>query len=103
MITRIVKLTFQPEKITDFITYFDTIKEKVAGYPRCHGMKLLQDIHQPNVVYTYSYWEDEKALDDYRYSELFGAVWPTIKPWFLEKAEARSVTEYFSSFPVEVH
>lgn len=99
MITRVVKLHFQEDKIDQFLEFFDTIKEKVATYPRCHGMKLLQDIHQPNIVFTYSAWEDESALNAYRDSELFGKVWPTIKPWFKEKAEAWSVNEYFDGFP----
>lgn len=98
MITRIVKLQFQDDKIEDFLAFFDTIKHKVATFPRCHGMKLLQDIHNPTTVFTYSRWEDETALNAYRDSELFGTVWPTIKPWFSAKAEAWSVHEYFDGF-----
>ena len=98
MITRIVKLHFQPEKIEEFITFFETIKWKVATQPHCHGMKLLRDVKHPNIVFTYSLWEDEKALNAYRDSELFGMVWPKIKPWFQEKAEAWSVNEWFDGF-----
>lgn len=98
MITRIVKLHFQPEKIEEFIAFFETIKWQVATQPNCHGMKLLRDVHHPNIVFTYSLWEDEKALNAYRDSELFGMVWPKIKPWFQEKAEAWSVDEWFDGF-----
>ena len=98
MITRIVKLHFHPEKIEEFIAFFETIKWKVATQPNCHGMKLLRDINHPNVVFTYSLWEDENALNAYRDSELFGMVWPKIKPWFQEKAEAWSVDEWFDGF-----
>lgn len=100
MITRIVKLHFRPEKIQEFLDFFETIKWKVATHPGCHGMKLLQDIQKSNIVFTYSYWEDEKDLNAYRDSELFGLVWPKIKPWFQERAEAWSVNEYFNGmFP----
>lgn len=98
MITRIVKLTFQEDKISDFLSFFDTIKHQVNTFPGCHGMKLLQDIHHPWIVMTYSRWESESALNLYRDSEIFGIVWPTIKPWFTQKAEAWSVEEYFSGF-----
>lgn len=95
MITRIVKLHFQPEKIEEFIEFFETIKWKVASYENCHGMKLLRDVNQPNIVFTYSIWKDENALNAYRDSDLFGLVWPKIKPWFKEKAEAWTVNEWF--------
>lgn len=99
MITRIVKLQFQEDKITDFLAFFDTIKYKVANYENCHGMKLLQDIHHPSIIFTYSLWESETDLNNYRNSELFGNVWTTIKPWFSTKAEAWSIHEYFNGFP----
>ncbi len=98
MITRIVKLHFQEEKIADFLAFFETIKFQVASFPNCHGMKLLQDIKNPSIVFTYSQWESEADLNIYRDSELFGEVWPTIKPWFAHKAEAWSVEEYFDGF-----
>lgn len=100
MLTRIVKLRFQEERITDFLTHFETIKWKVASFPGCKGMKLLQDINDPTIVMTYSQWESEEALENYRKSKLFGGLWPHIKPWFAAKAEAWSVNEYFDGFPL---
>lgn len=95
MVTRIVKLTFQTDKIAEFLEFFETIKWDVARQPNCGGMKLLQDKKQPNIVFTYSLWEDEAALNAYRDSDLFGKVWPKIKPWFGAPAEAWTVHEYF--------
>jgi len=95
MVTRIVKLTFHEDKIDGFIAFFDTINTKVSRYEGCNGMRLLRDIHRPEVVFTYSYWDSEDALNNYRDSELFGTVWPTIKPWFSEKPEAWTVGTYF--------
>lgn len=99
MLTRIVKLQFQEDKIEGFLTFFETIKWKVAKQPNCFGMKLLQDKNNPTIVFTYSLWKDEEALNAYRDSPLFSEeVWPRIKPWFAQKAEAWSVTEYFNGF-----
>lgn len=98
MITRIVKLHFQDEKVETFLAFFETIKHQVNNFPGCIAMKLLQDIKNPAIIMTYSHWENEQALNTYRDSETFGTIWPTIKPWFAEKPEAWSVHEYFDGF-----
>jgi quinol monooxygenase YgiN len=95
---RIVKLHFQEDKIEAFLAFFETIKWKVAQQPGCGGMKLLRDKNNPHIVFTYSLWENEDALNAYRFSDTFGYVWPTIKPWFAVPAEAWSVDEWFTSF-----
>lgn len=101
MITRIVKLEFHESKIEDFLSFFETIKHRVNDFPGCYGMKLYQDIDAPNIVMTYSHWESQEALDNYRNSETFGQVWPSIKPWFKGKPEAWSVNTYFNGFDVK--
>jgi len=98
MLTRIVKITFQEEKLADFFSHFEGIKWKVATFPGCKGMKLMQDIKNPCIVMTYSQWESEEALNNYSDSELFGELWPKIKPWFAAKAEAWSVNVKFDGF-----
>lgn len=98
MITRIVKLEFEEDKIQDFLDFFDTIKHVVNEFPGCFGMKLYQDIDRPNIVMTYSHWDQEDSLNKYRNSEQFGQIWPTIKPWFKEKPQAWSVNAYFNGF-----
>jgi heme-degrading monooxygenase HmoA len=98
MLTRIVKLHFEKERITDFIDHFETIKWKVARFPGCKGMKLLQDTQDKCLVFTYSQWESAEALENYRKSELFQTLWPHIKPWFDQKPEAWSVEAHFDGF-----
>jgi quinol monooxygenase YgiN len=98
MMIRIVKLHFQDDKIDQFLAFFDTIKEKVNEFPGCLGMKLLHDINNPSIVMTYSHWNEAQDLENYRTSETFGTIWPTIKPWFAEKPEAWSVEEHFNGF-----
>lgn len=98
MITRIVKLEFQEDHIDEFLTFFDTIKHIVNEFPGCYGMKLYRDIDQPNIVMTYSHWDNVDSLNNYRDSEAFGQIWPRIKPWFSKKPEAWSVQAYFDGF-----
>lgn len=98
MIVRIVKLTFQEDKIEEFLQFFEGIKEQVNSFPGCMGMKLLRDVEDPCVILTYSHWKGPEDLEKYRTSETFGEIWPTIKPWFAAKPEAWSVQEHFNGF-----
>jgi quinol monooxygenase YgiN len=98
MLTRIVKLTFEESKIQEFLDFFETIKHKVNTFEGCKGMQLLRDIDNPNIVFTYSHWKNVESLNIYRDSDVFGDVWPTIKPWFSEKPEAWSVSTHFNGF-----
>ena len=101
MIIRIVKLQFQENRINEFLDFFETVKFQINSFPGCQGMKLLHDIKTPTIVMTYSHWDNEAALNAYRDSELFGSVWPKIKPWFDARPEAWSVTEHFNGFDIE--
>lgn len=103
MITRIVQLEFDPSKVEDFLTFFDSVNDVVNSFTGCAGMKLYQDIHNPCIIITYSYWENESALDNYRNSEAFNEIWSTIKPWFCMKPKAWSLNTYFDGFSQETY
>ena len=98
MLVRIVKMEFQPEKVTDFLRFFDRVKNEIATFDGCLGMKLMQDQSNPTTIFTYSHWKNQDALNNYRDSELFGKVWPNVKPWFASKPEAWSLDTYFERF-----
>lgn len=89
-IQRIVKMTFKTEYSSDFEAYFYEIKNQVGNQPGCHGVKLLKEIRDSGVFFTYSIWEDEMALNAYRNTSLFAEVWPKVKAWFDAKPEAWS-------------
>ena len=91
MIKRIVKLTFLPEKVTDFLQVFEESKAAIRGFEGCLHVELLQDVLLPNRFFTFSLWESEAALNLYRKSPLFEATWARTKVLFAEKAEAWSV------------
>ncbi len=91
MFTRIVKMEFAPEHITEFLHSFDEIKEKIRAFDGCLFLELYRDKQQTEVFFTYSRWKDEAALEAYRSSDLFKEVWGRTKPLFQKKAEAWSV------------
>ncbi len=90
MLVRIVKMNFAPEKIDEFLANFEANKEKIRGFKGCRHLKLLRDKDHPERFFTYSYWENEAALETYRQSELFKGVWAKTKILFNEKPEAWS-------------
>lgn len=85
MIKRIVKMTFHPDKVNDFIIIFKTNHTKIASFEGCKHVELLQ---QDNLFFTFSIWESEGHLDAYRQSALFANVWGQTKVLFSEKPEA---------------
>ena len=91
---RIVKLTFKVEEVSTFLTEFEKSKEHIRKFPGCKGMNLLKQKHKENVFFTYSEWDEEQDLENYRNSDLFKSVWKGVKPLFLEKAEAWSVEKF---------
>lgn len=91
MITRIVKMTFVPEKVETFLEVFHASSSLIRNYPGCIQMQLLQDIHQPHIYYTYSHWESEEHLNHYRNSRIFRDIWSKTKVNFSDKAEAVSL------------
>lgn len=84
-------MSFQPEKVPDFLANFDLMKEKIRNAPGNRLLELYRDRHDSSVFFTYSYWETEADLEAYRQSELFYDVWNYTKKLFNAKPEAWSV------------
>ena len=91
MLTRIVTMTFQEEKVKEFIQVFFTRKKNIEEMPGCHSVQLLRDFDQPNKISTISLWSSNEDLQNYRKSNLFQETWSTVKPMFSEKAVAVSL------------
>jgi heme-degrading monooxygenase HmoA len=97
MITRIVKMTFAPDKVSEFQALFNESKERIAGFPGCSHLKLLNSVENPAIFFTYSIWDSEESLNKYRDSELFASVWGRTKGMFAAKPEAWSTQVKFES------
>ncbi len=96
MFTRIVKMKFQKENIPAFLVNFEKVKEKIRNFPGCTFLELYNDKNDETIFFTYSRWNDESDLENYRTSELFKEVWSETKPMFKEKAEAWSVDTLYT-------
>ena len=91
MITRIVKLTFEPKKVKEFIKIFNDSKQHIRNFEGCKHLELLYDVNDPHVFFTHSYWESEDDLERYRNSELFKGTWEKTKLLFGDKPKAWSL------------
>lgn len=96
MFVRIVKMRFQEDKIADFLANFNEVKEKIRNFEGNQFLELYQDKNDPRLFFTYSYWQTEENLENYRNSVLFNEVWSYTKKLFSEKPEAWSVDKVVS-------
>jgi (4S)-4-hydroxy-5-phosphonooxypentane-2,3-dione isomerase len=96
MFVRIVKMVFHEEHIPAFMENFEINKEKIRNSNGNRLLELYQDKNNACVFFTYSYWETENDLENYRKSALFGEVWKFTKTLFKEKPEAWSVEKLVS-------
>lgn len=91
MFIRIVKMEFRADQVTPFLEHFEQIKHLIRNFPGCCHLELYRDKKHPNIFFTYSKWNQETDLENYRNSPLFKDVWSLTKSRFAKKAEAWSV------------
>ena len=89
-------MSFHPENITAFLENFEIMKDKIRNAPGNRFLELYQDKNNPCVFFTYSFWETEDDLENYRKSALFDGVWTFTKKLFNDKPEAWSVNKVVS-------
>ncbi|MCB0638186.1 MAG: antibiotic biosynthesis monooxygenase [Lewinella sp.] len=93
MIRRVVKMTFQPEKIEAFMDVFAESSPHIRAYPGCLHLELWRAEGAGNVLFTFSHWSTAADLEHYRRSELFQSTWARTKVLFADRPEAWSVDQ----------
>jgi hypothetical protein len=91
MFIRIVKMHFKSDRISDFLANFSENKNKIRAARGCLFLDLYQDKNEKSTFFTYSGWESEQDLEQYRSSELFNRVWSQTKTMFIDKPQAWSL------------
>ena len=90
MIIRLVKMTFKPESVDEFISTFREHETAIRNFPGCSYLELLRETEGSAVFFTHSHWDKQSSLKADRDSELFNKVWALTVPLFSEKPEAWS-------------
>jgi len=88
MITRIVMLNFQPDKVDEFLEIFSQNKQVLAKNDGCIRLEIFKSTNDTDTYVTISNWQSEDHLEMYRQSELFKYIWSKVKPLFNNKAQA---------------
>jgi quinol monooxygenase YgiN len=96
MLVRIVKMSFAETHIDTFTTLFHSKKDQIRNFKGCRLLELYRDKTHTNIFFTYSYWDDESDLENYRASNLFTTVWSQTKVLFNDKPQAWSVEKMIS-------
>ena len=86
-------MTFVAEKTSDFIGIFEESKHLIRGFKGCRSVKLLRQTNPSNTFFTYSTWESETDLENYRKSDTFKTVWEKTKVLFCDKPQAWSTID----------
>ncbi len=96
MVTRIVKMSFKPDRVEEFKQLFEQYKMQIAGAEGCISLRMLQE-RESNIFFTYSEWQGEEYLEQYRRSDLFSKVWSQTKTFFNDKPQAWTSDVLFNS------
>lgn len=89
-IIRIVKMNFDKEKVHLFLNTFKDYHSKIASVEGCSHLELWNE-NDSSTYFTYSHWENENYLEQYRNSALFKEVWSKTKIYFNSRPEAWTV------------
>ncbi|MFH2141046.1 MAG: antibiotic biosynthesis monooxygenase family protein [Bacteroidota bacterium] len=96
MIIRIVKMEVKDSEIENFKSMIQSIQDKIESFDGCHSVNILCDKNQSNRFFSYSSWETEQHLNDYRKSEFFVEIWSEVKKFFIKEAQAWTVEDAFN-------
>lgn len=81
-------MRFDPEKVDEFLLLFQDRQYAIKHAPGCISLQLLIHNKYDGVIFTYSKWESEESLENYRQSKLFLDTWNITKKYFNGKPEA---------------
>jgi quinol monooxygenase YgiN len=89
------KIEFSRRKHSLFLENFESIKERIRCAPGNRLLELYQDKENKSIFFTYSYWDTEEDLENYRNSE-FSMKFGLYEKLFNGKPEAWSVDKLSS-------
>lgn len=91
MLIRLVSMHFRAEACEEFLNIFNQSAPLIRAFSGCLYVELLRDQADASQFYTYSYWENEEAIEAYRNSELFQTTWSATKVLFDQKPTAKTL------------
>ena len=62
-LVRIVRMTFHPDVVDDFIAHFDQVSPHIRAFAGCRHLELWRDDRYPNICTTYSQWDSTDGAE----------------------------------------
>lgn len=84
-------MTFRDDTAAVFEEFTKTIADTIRSFDGCLHLDIYRDINSPAIFFSYSHWESEEYLENYRMSDFFRKTWTQTKTWFGDKPSAWSV------------
>lgn len=84
-------MSFRDAEIENFLQLFNERKALIRNFTGCRHLELWQDACLPCTFFTYSIWDNEAALENYRLSDFFADTWQQTKILFAGKPHAWTV------------
>jgi (4S)-4-hydroxy-5-phosphonooxypentane-2,3-dione isomerase len=88
MIVRLVKMHFAEENVEKFLRLFSEVSDRIRSSTGCLSLKIFHDTSDKSIIFTYSEWNSEEDLNNYRESSLFKITWKETRQLFKTRAEA---------------
>ncbi len=85
-------MTFDDHKLDEFMSLFNAVRAQIASFPGCRELRIYSEINDKTVIFTYSEWESEADLNNYRNSPLFKSTWSKTKKLFKAAPDAWSMS-----------
>ena len=83
MLALLVAIKIKPGQRDAFVTaLMDDARGSVHNEPGCLRFDVLQDTADPNQIYLYEVYRDEKALEAHRQAPHYLKWRETVKDWF---------------------
>lgn len=98
MITRIVKMNVNELDIEKFKLLVQPYQSKILAFKGCVQVDIMRDKKNRTQFFSYSIWESEEALENYRNSKMFREIWAEIKKLLSSPTIAWTVEDAFDSF-----
>jgi len=84
---------FYKQNAAIFLDVFEKNKATIKAFNGCSFLELYQGEEDSTIFFTYSHWENDSLLQEYRQSKEFKKLWRKLKPLFSMRPEAWSVNK----------
>ncbi len=96
MILRVVKMKVDLRKIDAFKLFMDNLHDEKLRLAGCLHFDYFNERQNPSIYYSYTIWEHEKYLKQYKKTEFSKEVLQTLRDLCVEEPQAWTIQNVFN-------